>query len=92
LAYDCPAVTGNPGRFNPIENLAPLADAGVKLYHIHGDADTVVPIQPNTQALQGRYQALGGAITVELVPGGTHGAPAAAFFESQGALQFLLGD
>ncbi|MEZ5434198.1 MAG: hypothetical protein R3F31_24145 [Verrucomicrobiales bacterium] len=28
---------------NPVDNLAPLAKAGVPLLHVYGDADTVVP-------------------------------------------------
>ena len=31
------------GEFNPIDNLAPLAKAGAKILHIHGDQDKVVP-------------------------------------------------
>ncbi len=31
------------GEFNPIDNLAPLAKAGVKILHLHGDEDTLIP-------------------------------------------------
>ena len=34
------------GEFNPIENLAPLAKAGVKILHIHGDKDTLIRRAP----------------------------------------------
>ena len=76
--------------FNPIDNIAPLVKAGVKAYHVHGTADDVVPLQPNSAEFARRYTALGGDIVVEIVEGGNHGAPLSAFFESKGALAFLL--
>ena len=79
-------------EFSPVDNLAPLAAAGVKIYHVHGDADELVPMQENTTVLQQRYEALGGEMTVEVIPGGTHGAPDAAFSQSQNALDFLLSN
>jgi len=51
-------------RRNPIDNLAPLAKAGVPLVHVCGDADRVVPIEENTGIVQKRYRALGGSIRV----------------------------
>ena len=33
---------------NPIDRLAPLAKAGVPLFAIHGDNDTVVPLNANS--------------------------------------------
>jgi hypothetical protein len=37
--------------FNPIENLAPLAKAGAKIMHLHGDKDTLVPTGANSTEL-----------------------------------------
>ena len=51
-------------RRNPIDNLGPLAKAGVPLLHVCGDADQVVPIEENTGIVQRRYQELGGSIRV----------------------------
>lgn len=51
-------------RHNPIDNLQPLATAGVPLLHVCGDADTVVPIEENTRIVEQRYRQLGGRITV----------------------------
>jgi len=51
-------------RHNPIDNLRPLATAGVPLLHVCGDADTVVPIEENTRIVEQRYKQLGGQITV----------------------------
>ncbi len=77
-------------EFNPIDNIAPLEKAGVRAYHVHGTVDDVVPLEPNSAEFARRYKALGGDITVEIVEGGNHGAPLSAFFESKGALAFLL--
>lgn len=62
LAYD----------HNPIDNLAPLAKAGVPLLHVCGDADPVVPIEENTGVVQKRYTKLGGTIRVIAKPGVGH--------------------
>ena len=47
-------------QHNPIDRLAPLATAGVPIFHIHGDADSLVPLPDNSGALAQRYRALGG--------------------------------
>jgi pimeloyl-ACP methyl ester carboxylesterase len=57
---------------NPIDNLKPLADAGVPLLHVCGDADDIVPVAENTKVLQERYEKLGGKITVILKKGIGH--------------------
>ncbi|NLX95282.1 MAG: alpha/beta hydrolase [Rhodopirellula sp.] len=57
---------------NPIDNLQPLAKAGVALLHVCGDADEVVPIDENTHVLADRYRRLGGSITVIVKPGVGH--------------------
>jgi pimeloyl-ACP methyl ester carboxylesterase len=59
-------------RGSPIDNLAPLAKAGVPLLHVVGDADTVVPVEENTRVLEQRYKALGGSIQVIVKPGVGH--------------------
>jgi len=94
LSYglSCEELQNRLREFNPIDNLAPLAKAGVKIYHIHGDTDAIVPIKENTIEFQKRYQALGGEMEVELIPGGNHGEPEKSFFESREALKFLLVD
>ena len=62
-----------PGEFNPIENLAPLATSGVEIFHVHGDRDELVPLEPNSIELQRRYRALGGRCEIEILPGVGHG-------------------
>jgi pimeloyl-ACP methyl ester carboxylesterase len=51
-------------RANPIDNLQPLAKAGVPLLHVCGDADESVPLAENTAVVQKRYRELGGEIKV----------------------------
>lgn len=51
-------------RLNPVDNLAPLAQAGVPLLHVCGAADEVVPMEENTRLVEARYRELGGSITV----------------------------
>lgn len=57
---------------NPVDNLAPLAAAGVPLLHVYGDADEVVPWEENTGLVARRYPALGGSITLIAKPGVGH--------------------
>ncbi len=59
-------------RGNPIDNLEPLAKAGVPLLHVCGEADKVVPIDENTDVLEKRYRKLGGTIEVIRKPGVGH--------------------
>ncbi|NLF67874.1 MAG: prolyl oligopeptidase family serine peptidase [Candidatus Anammoximicrobium sp.] len=57
---------------NPVDNLAPLAKAGVPLLHVYGDADDVVPWDENTGLVAERYRKLGGSITLIAKPGVAH--------------------
>lgn len=57
---------------NPIDNLAPLAKAGVRLLHVVGDADDVVLVEGNTAIVERRYKELGGQIEVIHKPGVNH--------------------
>lgn len=59
-------------RGNPIDLLAPLAQARIALIHVVGDADTVVPVAENTALLEQRYKDLGGTIQVVHKPGVGH--------------------
>jgi pimeloyl-ACP methyl ester carboxylesterase len=56
-------------QHNPIDRLAPLAKAGVPIFHIHGDADTLVPLADNSAALAHRYRELGGSMRLRIPPG-----------------------
>ena len=57
---------------NPIDNLKPLAEAGIPLIHVVGDADVVVPVAENTAIIEKRYKELGGTIEVIHKPTGHH--------------------
>lgn len=70
--YGLTEAQGLEYKLNPVDNLAPLAEAKVPLLHICGDADEVVPFDENTQLLADRYQKLGGPITVIAKPGVKH--------------------
>jgi len=59
-------------RGNPIDNLAPLAQAGIPIIHLVGDEDESVPVAENSAIVEERYRALGGHITVIHKPGVGH--------------------
>ena len=59
-------------RFNPVDRLGPLADAGVPILLVYGDADTVVPHQENSEVVFERYRALGGPVERIVKPGQDH--------------------
>lgn len=76
-------------EFNPIERLAPLARAGVPIFHVHGDDDDVVPLEQNSGMLKDRYDDLGGKMTLEVVTGGAHDL-AEHWFQCQSLVDFVL--
>jgi hypothetical protein len=86
------------GEFNPIENLAPLAKAKVKIMHLHGDADQVVPTAANATELGRRYRDLAGEARIVLIKKLGAGRPnsrghdAPELHDSVPFLEFLLGD
>jgi pimeloyl-ACP methyl ester carboxylesterase len=59
-------------RGNPIDQLDPLAKAGIPLIHVVGDTDDVVPVSENTSIVEQRYKAAGGTIRVIHKPGIGH--------------------
>lgn len=63
---------GAGDRLNPIDNLAPLAKAGIPLLHVVGDADKTVPVSENTAIVEQRYKALGGNIKIIVKKGVDH--------------------
>lgn len=74
---------------NPIDRLKPLAEAHVPIYHIHGDSDTVVPIEMNSGELARRYQQLGGEMTLNVIEGQGHNMWS-GWFESQELVDFVI--
>jgi hypothetical protein len=86
------------GEFNPVENLAPLAKAGAKILHLHGDKDTLVPTGANSTELARRYRELGGEAEIVLLKdlgagrANSRGHDGPELYESAPLLKFLLAD
>jgi len=74
---------------NPIDRLAPLAARKVPIFLIHGDSDTVVPVQLNSGKVARRYKALGGPVELQAISGKGH-AETPEFFESQKMVDFFV--
>jgi alpha-beta hydrolase superfamily lysophospholipase len=92
LGYDLTLeeLTQRSAEFNPVDNLAPLAKAGVKILHIHGDKDDLVPMGANSTELARRYEALGGSAEIVVLRGLGHGGQ--VLYESEPLLKFLMGE
>lgn len=74
---------------NPVDRLAGLAKAGVPLFAIHGDVDTVVPLEANSGLVRERYEALGGSMQL-IVPAGQGHNMWTGFFQSAELVAFVL--
>lgn len=91
-------LTTRAAEFNPVDNLAPLAKAGVKLLQLHGDQDTLIPTGANATELVRRYRELGGDGEVILLKGlgseraNSRGHDGRELYESELLLKFLLAD
>jgi pimeloyl-ACP methyl ester carboxylesterase len=85
-------------EFNPIDNLAPLAKAGVKILHLHGDHDVLVSTEANATELGRRYHGLGGDAQIVILRGlgsqraNSKGHDGPELYNSTRLLEFLLGD
>jgi acetyl esterase/lipase len=76
-------------QHNPIERLAPLAAARVPIFHVHGDADELIPLPQHSAEVAQRYRALGGPMELLIVPGAGH-EEISAFFQCPRLVEFLL--
>jgi len=74
---------------NPIDRLAPLAAAKVPILHVHGDVDTMVPLERNSGELIRRYRALGGPGELLIIPGKGHQV-CNEFFQCRRLADFFL--
>ncbi len=83
-------LTERVASFNPVDQLTPLARRHVRLLHIHGDADDVVPMKENSTELARRYTALGGSAKIVVIERLGHGGQ--VLYESQPLLDFLLDE
>lgn len=57
---------------NPVNNVEPLARAGIPLLHVVGDDDLVVPVVENTEVMEEQCNTYGGLIKVIHKPGVGH--------------------
>lgn len=74
---------------NPIDRLEPLARAGVPLFAIHGDVDTLVPLDRNSGEMKKRYDALGGTMELIIPPGQGHNYWE-GFFQCRELVEFVI--
>jgi pimeloyl-ACP methyl ester carboxylesterase len=82
-------LTAQLTTFNPIDRLKTLAEAKVPLMHIHGDNDTVVPLEANSAILGERYAAFGGPVEIEVIKGQGHNMWD-GWFQSQKLTDFII--
>ena len=75
-------------KHNPVDCLAPLAKARIPMFAIHGDVDTIVPLEKNSGLLHERYTALGGWMQLIVPPGQGHNMWD-GFFQSQELVHFV---
>jgi hypothetical protein len=60
-------------KFNPVDNLKPLAEAKIPILCVIGDNhDWIVPIEENALLVEARYKKMGGDITIIKKPGAGH--------------------
>lgn len=62
----------NHFKGNPIDNLAPIAAAGIPIIGVCGDSDRTVPYKENMDVVRSRYLAAGGPVEVILKEGCDH--------------------
>lgn len=74
---------------NPLGRLKPLAEAHVPVFHIHGDSDTVVPLEAHSAELAKRYREFGGPVEIEVVKGQGHNMWE-GWFKSQTLTDFVI--
>ncbi len=82
-------LTANLSQYNPIDHLDGLVKNNIPIFAVHGDSDTVVPLEENSGLLESRYQALSGEITVKVIPGEGHKV-STSFFECAELVEFVL--
>lgn len=76
-------------QHNPVDRVEPLAKAGVPVFHLHGDQDTVVPLEANSAALAANYRRSGGPMTLRVISGQGHNMWN-GWFQSQELVDFVI--
>ena len=72
-----------------VDRITPLAQAGVPIFHLHGDNDDVVPLQKNSALLAERYRKHGGDIEVVVVAEQGHNRDP-HWFRSTAFIEFVI--
>lgn len=90
-AYDMSleGLTARLSDHNPIDRLAPLAQARVPIFHVHGDSDTTVSLAANSGELKNQYSALGGTMNLKVVKGGGHDRNP-SWFQCEDLIAFVI--
>lgn len=78
-------------RYNPVDNLQALAAKKFPMFSVHGDKDTVVPLDDNSGLLKKKYDASGGSVTLVIIAGEGHNA-SPKFFQCQELVDFVLAN
>jgi hypothetical protein len=91
--YGIYPITNRPemGERNPVDNLAPLAEHGVKVMHRHGHDDQSVPFEQNARQFEDAYRKAGGDVKVIGLPGLGHQFHE-LFFQPEEVLAFFKGE
>tara|TARA_B100000674_G_scaffold96445_2_gene69189 strand:+ start:108126 stop:108950 length:825 start_codon:yes stop_codon:yes gene_type:complete len=76
-------------KLNPIDLLEPLAKAKVPIFHLQGDSDTVVPLEPNSALLAERINTRGGNAKIEVIKGQGHNLWE-GWFTNQSLTDFMI--
>ena len=74
---------------NPIDRLSKLADHRVPILHLHGDQDSVVPLESNSAIVQQRYQELGAEAKIKLMVGQGHNMWS-GWFQDETLTEFII--
>ncbi len=78
-------------KLNPIKRMAKLAKAKIPVCIIHGDEDTVVPIEANSRALEKIYETKGAGDLIEVIVAEGQGHSFwEGFFHCQELVDFLV--
>ncbi len=76
-------------EFNPVDRITALAKAKVPLFAIHGDVDTVVPLEQNTGLMKSRLEEQNGSIEL-IVPKGQGHNMWDGFFQCDELVTFVI--
>ena len=89
---DAAGLEARLSEFNPIARAGVLGERGIPFAIIHGDQDTVVPLEPNSLAMKSHYEKAGNAerMHLEVVPGQGHNYWE-GFFRSQTLVDKAIG-